>query len=72
MEKENGKTENSAVMSVVLSPPENSQIKDLSGHLGISLSHLGRALIRLGLQTIDGVTEEAKDEVLLRLIKLGK
>jgi hypothetical protein len=72
MEKETLKVESNSVMSVVLSPAENIDIKNLSDHLGISLSHLGRALIRLGLQTIEGVHEEAKDEVLLRLIKLGK
>jgi 16S rRNA U516 pseudouridylate synthase RsuA-like enzyme len=70
MEKEAVK-ENS-VMSVVLSPGEQGEVKELAEKLGISLSHLGRALIRLGIQSVSGVHDGAKDEMYLRLIKLGK
>lgn len=61
-----------SVVSAVLSPAETTEVKDLASRLGISLSHLGRALIRLGLQSVEGVHAEAKDEMMLRLIRLGK
>ena len=70
MEKEAVKENN--VMSVVLSPGEQGEVKELAESLGISISHLGRALIRLGIQSVSGVHDGAKNEMHLRLIKLGK
>ena len=72
MEKEIMKVETSAVVSAVLSPAETTEVKALATELGISISHLGRALIRLALQSVSGVHDGAKDEMMLRLIKLGK
>lgn len=73
MEKcENVKEEVSTVVSAVLSSQETVEVRELSEKLGISISHLGRALIRLALQSIAGVHDSAKDEMMLRLIKLGK
>jgi hypothetical protein len=72
MEKEMMKVESSGVLSMVLSPDETQEVRELSEKLGISISHLGRALVRLALTSISGVHDGAKDEMMLRLIKLGK
>jgi len=61
-----------SILSTSLSQDEYIEIKDLSTSLGVSVSHMGRAIIRLGLANIKGVAEEARESLHLRLIKLGK
>lgn len=60
------------ILSTALTPQEYLEIRMLSEELGVSISHLGRAIVRLGLIHIKGVAEEAKEGLCLRLIKLGK
>ena len=74
MEKENNPIENeiSTILSVVLSKEERTEIKKLSDELGISDGHLGRALVRLALAHCAGISEEYRQELHLRLIRLGK
>ena len=68
MEKEQ---EISTIVSVVLNGEESSEIKEMATRLGVSLSHLGRALIRIGLQDVNSLGKH-KEAALLNLIKLGK
>ena len=60
------------VLSTALNGEEYAEIKHLSSSLGVSVSHMARAVIRLGLANINGVATEAREGLHLRLIKLGK
>jgi len=60
-----------SVLSIVLAFDETSEIKKLSEDLGVSLSHLGRALLRLGLKSLHN-GKEVKEKALLELVKLGR
>lgn len=60
------------VLSTVLNSDEIAEVREMAGKLGVSASHLGRALVRLSLQSIKAVKDEAQNEMMLRLIKLGK
>lgn len=58
------------ILSVALSPEENEEIEKLSEYLGVSLSHLGRALIRTGLKAV--TTDRNKEKAFRKLVQLGR
>ena len=60
----------SPIISTVLPAPERLEVYDLAERMGVSLSHVSRALMRLGLERIS--KGKLTEKMLLELVILGK